>query len=178
MTDHVTMTLEEFETCAARWGATTALWPERERRLGDDLLTVSAEARAARDAFEAVDAALAAAPGDAAPLPEGLAARILADAATETAARANTAMRPAARPAAATSGGGLLGLLDRFLPVWRPAAACFASAAVGIWLGYVAPQNIAMAATAMASLDSDYAQTSDVAFLGDDYGYSDFGDFE
>lgn len=177
MTDHVTMTIDELEDCAARWGADAARWPERERRAGEDLLAASAEARAALAAFARLEAALGEASEEASPggMPDGLTARILADAAHVAAERRDAT--PAASSPRAARGGGLLGFLDRILPAWRPAAACFASAAIGVWLGYLAPESVAEAATQMAAAEAGYGET-EVALLGDDLGYSEFGAFE
>ncbi|MFV0474907.1 MAG: hypothetical protein ACK5MQ_11985, partial [Pikeienuella sp.] len=55
------MTLDEFETGLARWGADIPRWPAPARAEGAGLLEHSEEARRLRDAAAALDAAFAAA---------------------------------------------------------------------------------------------------------------------
>lgn len=142
------MTLEELETRAARWGADIRLWPDADRVGAERALAASANAREIFAMLAAMEAELSDPAAETAPVPAGLTARILADAAEIAPALA----RPA-RPARARRSAGLAALLDRILPAWRPAAACAASAFLGVWLGYLSPDSVANAATDMASME-------------------------
>lgn len=146
MSDGWNMTLEELELRAARWGAATEEWPEEDKRAAESLLSRSAEARDMIAALHAMEADLAFAASEGAAPSDALTARILADA-------ADIGVRPVAAAPKQARRSGLSALWDRLPPVWRPAAACAASALLGAWLGYVAPQDVAEAATAMAAFE-------------------------
>ena len=147
MSEGAQMTLEELEIRAARWGADIRLWPDGDRAAAERTLASSADAREALASLAALEADFALAAE--APVSADLTARILADAA---AAAPGAAAQP--QRAAPAANGGLSALLDRLLPAWRPVAACAASAMLGVWIGYLSPQNVAEAATQMAALDA------------------------
>ena len=140
------MTLEELEIRAARWGADIRLWPETERGRAEDALEGSEEARALFAALAAMEADLSEAATAVAPLSDDLTARILADAAIAAPAQPRRKAHAPRR--------GIGDFLDRLFPAWRPAAACAASAFLGIWIGYLSPESVANAATQMATLDA------------------------
>ena len=146
MSDGWNMTLEELELRAARWGAATEEWPDADRSAAEALLARSAEARDLIAALQAMEADLTFAAADGATPSDALTARILADA-------AEIGVKPATSVTTQARKTGLAALWDRLPPVWRPAVACAASALLGVWLGYVAPQDVAEAATAMAAFE-------------------------
>lgn len=128
--DQADMTIDEFEDLIFAHGADLATWPQRQKARAEAFLTASPAGQAAMTQARAVDAALAAArPADPA-LSADLMSRILADAATAAAA-------PLPAPDAARAHGA--GILSRFRAFVSPAAACAASAALGLWLGYAGP---------------------------------------
>lgn len=145
MSDVWIMTLDELEVRAARWGASTEAWPDADRMAAKALTDRSEEARDTLTALKALDADLAFAASAGLKPSAALTARILADA-------AETGLRPAPAPARPKP-RGLSALWDRLPPVWGPAAACAASALLGVFLGYAAPQDVAEAATAMAAFE-------------------------
>ncbi|MEL7463629.1 MAG: hypothetical protein AAFN79_06160 [Pseudomonadota bacterium] len=153
MSDVSEMTIEMFETAAAKWGADTAMWPEEDRAAADGLLAASPEARSLRAELMAMEADLALARaeplGTTGAAPDDLMARVLADAARIAAVRT---LEAAAAPSS-RRGWRLFERLDGLAPIWRAAGACAASALVGVFVGYMSPAPIAEAATSMASLE-------------------------
>lgn len=153
------MSLDEFRLAAEIHGGDLAAWPDAARRPAAALLAVSEDAQAALEEAAALDAALALfVEEDAAELPESLHARILGDAAAVSAeaATAATAVEsgagasvPVEAPAAAPPGAHglgatLAGLADLFAgllaaPRWAAPGAALASAALGLWIGWAAP---------------------------------------
>lgn len=146
MSDGWNMTLEELELRAARWGASTEAWPEKDRSAAEALLERSGDARDLIAALQSMEADLAFAADEGASPSRALTARILADA-------AEIGFEPAPAVTTRARKASLAALWNRLPPVWRPAVACAASALLGVWLGYVAPQNVAEAATAMATFE-------------------------
>lgn len=148
MSDVDKMNIETFETAMARWGADLAAWPEDARRAAEALLEGSAETRALRAEMIEMEATLADA-REAGTTPDRLMARVLADAASVSAARA-----PVTESAPKASvGWRFRDALRGLSPFWRAAGTCAASALVGIFVGYMSPAPIAEAATSMASFE-------------------------
>lgn len=127
------MTIEEFEDLAFAHGADTATWPDAVRNRGADFILRSSDAETVLIRVRDLEAALALArPADPAPSVE-LMSRILADAAM---ARCDP------KPATAPPPPAEAALFVRLRAFFSPAAACAASAALGLWLGYAGPVDL------------------------------------
>lgn len=155
--ENTEMTLAEFEDLAFTHGADLSQWPENAQAEAAELAEASSEARALLTAAAELQTALAMArPDD--PVPSvDLMSRILADAAT---IRPVVASAPAPQPMRAP-------ILSRLWDVFSPAAACVASAAFGVWLGYAGPVDL----TDVAGEAFGLAATEEFALL-DDLGVS------
>lgn len=155
--ENTEMTLAEFEDLAFAHGADLSEWPEDAQAAAAALAEASSEARALLAAAAELQTALAMArPDD--PVPSvDLMSRILADAAT---VRAVAATMPAPQPRRTP-------FFSRIWDVISPAAACAASAAFGVWLGYAGPLDL----TDVAGEAFGLAATEEFALL-DDLGAS------
>ena len=144
--DHTEMTIDEFEDLAFAHGADLGAWPGAAREKAAALLAASPEAQAALTQARSLEAALATVrPADPEPSVE-LMSRILADAAAATPAprTAETEVQP--------KESSLLGRLQAFL---SPAAACAASAALGLWLGYAGPVDFSDVAVEALGVETE-----------------------
>lgn len=171
------MNIAEFEDLAAAFGPDPADWPADRRDAAQAFLdgADSAAARAALAEARALDVALAELAAAEVPvtLPAGLTARILADAADVTAARAGHGVAISQAPSN-TGRSWLADLADMF-GGWRTAAISAAACAlIGLGAGYATPE------AAVASLGyEDAAQEEIIVGLGwdaDEVEYSMFGD--
>ncbi len=126
------MTLAEFEDLAFTHGPDLSEWPEHALAGAAKLIEASPEADALLNSVADLQSALTAArPEDPAPSVE-LMSRILADAATVSPIAAAAAAPPPVK----------VSLASRIWDVFSPAAACAASAALGLWLGYAGPVDL------------------------------------
>lgn len=152
------LSIAEFEDLLATHGPELRGWPDGRRQQAEALL-VGPEAAAARDALaaaEALDEALAglAAEEAAMPLPDGLTARVLADAATvsaDFAHRIEAAQR--ARPRRSW-----IGEFAEMFGGWRVAtASVMVCAVVGLGVGFSTPDDAAIALGFEQGADEDLA---------------------
>lgn len=151
------MTLAEFEDLAFAHGPNLSDWPDAAQGGAVMFVEASPEAQALLNSIANLQSVLAASrPEDPAPSVD-LMSRILADAAT-----ALPAPFPAPTPRPARSS-----LVSRIWNVFSPAAACAASAAFGLWLGYAGPVDL----TDIADETFGLAATEEFAML-DDVGIS------
>lgn len=138
----VKMDPSRFEELAMTHGPDIGRWPDAERAAAEAHLARSSEARAVRDRAAMVFSALEAEAANAPPLPDALMSRVLADAAEASPAPQEVRR---ARPGRSRRLLGL-GLLSRL----APPVAIAASAALGIALGYVAPESYGGSDTALS----------------------------
>lgn len=151
------MTLAEFEDLAFAHGPDLSEWPDHKRASAAKFASASSEAQAILVSVADLQATLASAhPADPDPSVD-LMSRILADAATIKPA---LALAPAKQPARAP-------FFSRILDVFSPAAACAASAVLGLWLGYAGPVDL----TDVAGETFGLAAPTEFALL-DDVGVS------
>lgn len=154
--EHTQMTLAEFEDLAFAHGPDLSEWPGHAQAGAARLAEASPEAQALLGAAADLQSALAAArPADPAPSVE-LMSRILSDAATVRPAQVSA---PETKPARAS-------LVSRILTVFSPAAACAASAAFGLWLGYAGPVDLTDVAGETFEM-AGLASTAEFALLDD-----------
>jgi hypothetical protein len=178
MTNLSALKLEEFESALARWGADILNWPADMQGSAQRTLHAEPEAQAmlvAASAFEMQIMDLRSADKDI-ELPTSLAARILADAAEVMPKRTASA-----RPNAISSGWArnlVARLADMTAIPWRPMAACAASAALGIWLGFSTPDAIADVAATMISSDAvaEFAALVSDDMMSMDINWDEFED--
>ena len=127
------MTLAEFEDLAFTHGPDLSEWPEHALAGAAKLIEASPEADALLNSVAELQSALSAArPEDPAPsveLIEPYSGRWPATVSPVAAAA------PAPSPVKAS-------LVSRIWDVFSPAAACAASAALGLWLGYAGPVDL------------------------------------
>lgn len=130
------MTLAEFEDMAFTHGPDLSEWPSDIQAGAARLVETTAEAQALLETVADLQSALTEArPDDPAPSVD-LMSRILADAATvEAVMPAPSAFPVVAQPV-------LPSVFSRIWNVFSPAAACAASAALGLWLGYAGPVDL------------------------------------
>lgn len=126
----VKMDPSRFEELAMTHGPDIGRWPDAERAAAEAHLARSSEARAVRDRAAMVFSALETEAATAPPLSDALMSRVLADAAEASPAPSEARRARPRRP---------LGL--SFLSRLAPPVAIAASAALGIALGYVAPES-------------------------------------
>lgn len=130
--ENTEMTLAEFEELAFAHGPDLSDWPLPAQTNAATFLKASPEARDLLQSVADLQAALLSArPEDPAPSVD-LMSRILADAAT-----VQPVLAPASAPPPANAS-----FMSRLWDVFSPAAACAASAAVGLWLGYAGPVDL------------------------------------
>lgn len=144
--DNKDMTTEEFEDLAFAHGADLASWPRNARSRATAFLAANPESETVLARAHSLDAALALArPAD--PVPSGdLLSRILADAAT---------VRPDPALVAPTAPSQRETVLSRLRAFFSPAAACAASAMLGLWLGYAGPIDFTGAAVDVLGVETE-----------------------
>lgn len=155
--------LTRFEELAMTHGPDLDAWPDAARPGAKALAAESAEARAIIEDAAALFAALDAEAGAPAPVPEALMSRVLADAAAE-APRPADPPKPARRPFAG---------LGEILRWATPSAALAASLALGLAIGYSAPESWSDTAFATQSdgiLTETVPLASDPGLYDDDTG--------
>ena len=152
--NHEVMTIDEFEDLAFTHGADLAAWPDPDGARAAAFLEANPAGAAVIERARRVEAALTAArPADPVPSAE-LMSRILADAASVPPVPFPATAAEAAPPAGA-------GLLARLRIMLSPAAACAASAALGVWLGYAGPVDFTGVAADALGVEAG----TDFAFL-------------
>lgn len=163
MTEH--MDLDRFEALAMTHGPDLATWPAEVRADAAALLAGSVAARELLGEGASVFDDLKIAAMAPEPAPDALMARVLADAAV-------VAPAPVATPRPARRGGGF-----RWLLRLAPPTALAASAALGILLGYSAPESYV--SSAFGSGDEEL--WTEMVTLADEpglFGDIDVGDLE
>ena len=155
---HTKMTLAEFEDLVFAHGPDLSEWPDHVQVRAAKLLETSPEAQALMDSAADLQSILTRArPEDPVPSVE-LISSILSDAATvRPAADLAPAIPPTKTP-----------LFSRIWTVFSPAAACAASAALGLWLGYAGPVDLTDVAggtfeLAGLAVSAEFALLDDVA---------------
>ncbi len=144
--EHPDMTIDEFEDLAFAHGADLTAWPVEAREQASALLAASPVAAASFAKARELEAALTSArPVDPVPSVE-LMSRILADAA---------AAAPAPPPATVKAQPKENALLTRVRAFLSPAAACAASAALGLWLGYAGPVDLSDVAVEALGVETE-----------------------
>lgn len=132
--DQVDMTIDEFEDLTFMHGADPAKWPKGACERAVTLLDASPSAAAILARAHELEAALATAmEPDPAPSVE-LLGRILAGAAT---------VQPVSAPVTPTRPAMENTVFSSIRLMLSPAAACAASAVLGLWLGYAGPVDFA-----------------------------------
>jgi hypothetical protein len=128
--DHADMMIDEFEDLAFTYGSDPAVWPEGVRAKAVAFASVSPVAIAVLEQMRDLEEVLISArPVDPVPSVEMM-TRILADAAM---------VRPSPAPSAQSTAPTSVLAFSRILAIFSPAAACAASAVLGLWLGYAGP---------------------------------------